>query len=277
LANLHELKAPIPQDQLESLREALASLQGNILQGHGRDHSVHISLHFKADKQTVKRWIARRAKRVTSAQQQMDETEQYRQHRIPGRLFMSFFLSASGYTYLGFDAPQDGARIRDRAFTYGMKAARALLNDPSKEKWEERYRQDIHAMVLLADDDEPFLQREAGKLLDGVKAYADICAVERGRVIRNAQGYAVEHFGFVDGRSQPRFFQSDIEWEKQTEDGTNVWNPGAGPDLVLVPDPYRERAYDSGSYVVFRKLEQNVRGFKEYEKKLAQALVSVMK
>lgn len=60
----------------------------------------------------------------------------------------------------------------------------------------------------------------------------------------------------------------------------NVWDPGAGPDLVLVPDPYGEErdnrtgevVHHSGSYLVFRKLEQNVRAFKEGEKKLAQAL-----
>jgi deferrochelatase/peroxidase EfeB len=40
--------------------------------------------------------------------------------------------------------------------------------------------------------------------------------------------------------------------------------------LVLVPDPYR-KGY-SGSYLVFRKLEQRVRDFKEYEQKLAKAL-----
>jgi Dyp-type peroxidase family len=276
MKSIHELTAPISKDELNSLQgdpqKPLESLQGNILQGHGRDHSVHIFLRFKADKQTVKQWIARRAKRVTSAQQQLDEIEQYRQHRTPGRLFMSFFLSASGYTYLGFDAPLDSARIRDQRFTHGMKAVQALLNDPSKEKWEEGYRQDIHAMVLLADDDKPFLLREERKLLDSVKTYADICAVERGRVMRNTQGYAIEHFGFVDGRSQPLFFQSDIEWARQTGDGTSVWDHGAGPDLVLVPDPYRVQEYDSGSYLVFRKLEQNVRGFREYEKKLAQAL-----
>lgn len=273
MVRLHELKDPIPQDQLESRREALESLQGNILQGHGRDHSVHIFLRFKVGKQTaVKQWITRQAKHITSAQQQLDEIAQYRQYRSPGRLFMSFSLSAHGYTYLDFDVPKDSPRIAHQAFTHGMKAAQALLSDPTKDTWEARYRHDIHAVVLLADDDEPFLRREAGRLLDGVKAHTDIGAVEWGRVMRNAQAYPVEHFGYVDGRSQPLFFQSDLEWARQTGDGTTVWDSGAGPHLVLVPDPYGRQEYDSGSYLVFRKLEQNVRGFKEYEKKLAQAL-----
>jgi Dyp-type peroxidase family len=185
---------------------------------------------------------------------------------------MSFFLSASGYTYLDFAAPQDSPSSREQSFIRGMKRSRSILNDPPPEQWDDGYRQDIHAMVLLADDDELFLRRKARRLLEEVKAHADICAIEWGRVMRNAQGYAVEHFGFVDGRSQPLFFQSDLEWKRQTGDGTKVWDPGAGPDLVLVPDPHGRPQYDSGSYLVFRKLEQNVRGFKTYEKKLAEAL-----
>ena len=93
------------------------------------------------------------------------------------------------------------------------------------------------------------------------------------------QEYPVEHFGFVDGRSQPLFFQSDIERES-ARDGTDVWEPGAGPDLVLAPDPYGQEKdgtgnvvyQHSGSYLVFRKLEQYVRAFKEREQQLAQAL-----
>ena len=272
MARLDELDKPIAQGQIVSLREALKSLQGNILQGHGRDHSVQIFLRFTAPRPTVKRWIARRARDITSAQQQLDEIAQYRQNGIPGRLFMSFFLSATGYTYLEIPAPKDSPSIREQSFVHGMKNPPKLLNDPPKKKWDAGYRQNLHAMVLLADDDEILLQREAQRLLEEVKAHANICAVEWGRVMRNAQNYAVEHFGFVDGRSQPLFFENDIERERQQRDGTKVWPPGDGPNLVLVPDPNGRSEYDSGSYLVFRKLEQNVRGFKAYEKKLAQVL-----
>jgi Dyp-type peroxidase family len=135
-------------------------------------------------------------------------------------------------------------------------------------------------MVLLADDDEHFLRREARQLLDDVKAHAEICAVEHGRIMRDAQEDSVEHFGFTDSRSQPLFFQRDIDPAWQREDRTNTWDPGAGPALVLVPDPYGEEKgstgkivhHHSGSYLVFRKLEQNVRAFKEREQKLAKAL-----
>jgi Dyp-type peroxidase family len=282
MASLHELTEPIYHGTLKNLQEnpqkPLESLQGNILHGHGRDRSVHIFLRFKDGKETdAKRWIKglAAAKRITSAQQQLDETERYRRDKSRGSLFMSFFLSAKGYEYL-YPEQKDKLRFDDEAFLRGMNAAQHRLNDPPKEAWEEGYQNDIHAIVLLADDDESFLRGEADKLCADVKTYAEVCAVEHGKVMWNRQNYpqeySVEHFGYVDSRSQPLFFQSDIERESLERDGTNVWDPGAGPDLVLVQDPYGRKGCDSGSYLVFRKLEQHVRAFKEYEQQFAQAL-----
>src|SRR5262249_43116389 len=150
------------------------------------------------------------------------------------------------------------------------KDAQLRLDDLPKDKWEPGYQGDIDAMVLLADNDEHFLLRAARKLLESVKTCAEICAVEHGRVMRNAQEEAIEDFGFVDGRSQPLFFTSDIERETQRS-GTNDWDR-VGPALVLVPDPYGKPRRDYGSYLVFRKLEQRVRAFKEREQALAKAL-----
>jgi deferrochelatase/peroxidase EfeB len=50
------------------------------------------------------------------------------------------------------------------------------------------------------------------------------------------------------------------------------WNPSSGPNLVLTEVPLGERKVDWGSYYVFRKLEQNVRRFKEHERDLAGEL-----
>jgi Dyp-type peroxidase family len=270
MASLHELKDPIPQDMLDGLREPLESLQGNILRGHGRDSSVHIFLKFKEGKQTeVKQWIKDLAERITSAQQQLDGGGP--------RPFMTFFLSASGYKYLDPGFPKSQLGFDDKAFLYGMKAAQHRLNDPPQGDLDPGYRKDIHAMILLADNDKDFLRKEESKLCDGLNAHTDICATEYGRVMRipdssnpNRRGYSVEHFGYLDSLSHPLFFQSKIE---QTGPGTNHWNPSIGPDLVLVRDPYG-REYDSGSYLVFRKLEQHVYDFEKCVQELARTLAT---
>ena len=292
MTSLHDLTVPIPHDAKslqaplntpEGLRQSLKYLQGNILRGHGRDGSVHIFLSFTPRQEgNVKKWIKELAEHITCAQQQLDDTKQYRDYDIPGPVFMSFFLSASGYRYL-LGLPRNGhLDLNDEAFLHGMKAAQHRLNDPPPEKWQKEYRNGIHAMLLLADDDESTLLQETRQHLKGIKPYAEICAVERGRVLRNAQGDSIEHFGYADGHSQPLFFQEDINRARQRGNRTDLWDPGAGPDLVLVPDPYGRkesdsasgvvRYLDSGSYMVFRKLEQNVRKYKESEKELAKVL-----
>jgi Dyp-type peroxidase family len=273
MISLHESTVPIDQEILKALLEnpqrPLESLQGHILSGHGRSLSVHMFLIFKEGKEAeVKEWIKELAPRLTSAQQQLYEAQQYSDSNVRTNLFMSFLLAARGYEYL-YPSDKDKPRFNDEAFLRGMKAAQHRLNDPPTRTWEPGYQHDIHAMVLLACDNEPSLWQEVNKLRNDIKTHSALCAVEYGRAMRNKQRKPVEHFGFVDSISQPLFFQSAIE---RRQDGTDLWNSGAGPNIVLVPDPYGREGCDYGSYLVFRKLEQHVRAFKEYEQKLAQTL-----
>jgi Dyp-type peroxidase family len=270
----------------EKYQNMLANLQGNILKGHGRDHSVHLFLKFTATPRMVRNWVRALTDRyVTSARQQLKELEEFNKYRIPGGLFGNFFLSAKGYEALGFiedeivrrfdekPAVIDGREVVSIKFHDGMAFYQRELNDPDPATWEKAYRgRQIDAMILLADDDEGFLRRQARAVLDDVQAVADILAVEHGRVLRNNAGESIEHFGYVDGRSQPLFLQTDIESELE-KGGIEKWDPTAPLELVLVPDPNAEKEEDCfGSYFVFRKLEQNVRGFKEREEELAGAL-----
>ena len=62
MVSLHELTESIPQDTvcrqpLDAPRSTgtTENLQGNILQGHGRDRSVHIFLQFKLARRTMSR------------------------------------------------------------------------------------------------------------------------------------------------------------------------------------------------------------------------------
>jgi deferrochelatase/peroxidase EfeB len=68
----------------------------------------------------------------------------------------------------------------------------------------------------------------------------------------------VEQFGFEDGISQPLMIQQDIDKEI-AERGSTHWDPSAPLSLALTPEPGAAGNY--GSFMVFRKLEQNVKGF----------------
>jgi deferrochelatase/peroxidase EfeB len=201
----------------EKYQRMLANLQGNILKGHGRDHSVHLFLKFTAAPRMLRDWVRAFTDRyVTSARQQLKDVEEFNKYRISGGLFGNFFLSAKGYEALGFTnneiasrfqeehAVIDGKQVVTVKFRDGMESYQRELNDPDPATWEKAYQgRQIEAMILLADDDEGSLLRQAQVVLDDVKAVAAVLAVEHGRVLRNDADESIEHFGYVDGRSQP--------------------------------------------------------------------------
>ena len=93
-----------------------------------------------------------------------------------------------------------------------------------------------------------------------------------GRALKDAGGVGHEHFGYVDGISQPLLLADDVAREA-AQMGTDRWDPAFGPlDTALVRDPGGASPDSFGSYLVYRKLEQNVRGFKKAERALATAL-----
>lgn len=275
----------------------LRNLQGNILSGHGRDHTLHIFVRMPADVARAKAAIAGLLPHLTSAHKQEQERRQFKDFGIPGRLFATLHLSANGYRKLGVGAAalaqgfadQPAAQLpRDPRsnFLDGMAAhAPSDLGDPPAFNWEAGYRGgDIDAMLLLADDDAGFLAREGRRFIDQLQSACEIACVEHGAALRTDEGEGIEHFGYVDGRSQPLFLSSDFEGLEsggfgpgtREKDGgaINVWQPFEPLKLVLVKDELAPPGPDAcfGSYLVFRKLEQNVRDFVVAEQKLADQL-----
>lgn len=258
----------------------LTNLQGNILKGHGREHTVQVffELDVKNRGWLVRQRLAAVAGRyVTSALQQHVETQHYKRFKIPGGLFGNLFITARGFRSLGFSEEQIKTAFDERAgdfgvrsnFREGMAAHGDELNDPPPSAWEEGYREGrIDAMFLLADDDEGHLLRRGRDLITELDQFSTILAVERGHALRTGEGEGIEHFGYVDGRSQPIFFKNDLAGEGPT----NKWDPSAPPGLVLVPDRNAAAPDCFGSYFVFRKLEQDVLRFTVAEHTLADEL-----
>ncbi len=265
----------------------LSHLQGNILKGHGRDHTVHFFLRFNVTGTHARSHVKQLANRyVTSALKQRDDSNDFKTFGIPGTLFGNLLLSSDGYRALGFtDAEIDEAFDQEpvrsagdavkSSFKTGMKEfAQDDFNDPPVIDWEEGFQGRIDAMLLLADDDPQLLLREAHAALGRLREFCDIVHVEHGHALRTPEGEGIEHFGYVDGRSQPLYFSQDFN---QDEGPTDVWDPAEPLKRVLVADPMLSvvgaNAADAfGSYFVFRKLEQNVLGFKTRERELAEAL-----
>jgi Dyp-type peroxidase family len=244
------------------------NLQGNILKSHGRGNTHHIFLKFKpAEVESARGWIRKFAEEdITSCKTQLRETELYKRNGISGGIFFGFYLSAKGYQYFGHNTNQ----FSDESFRKGMVVAG--LNDPPKINWESGFQEDIHAMVLIGDIEANRVGLAAKRIIAEVENFAEILTIEYGKAIRNANGDGLEHFGYVDGISQPLFFKEEVDANLSIHLTPLVFDPSAELDLVLVPDPFTTAEDAFGSYFVFRKLEQNVRGFKQAEEVLAKTL-----
>lgn len=255
------------------------NLQGNILKSHGRDHALHVFFALGNDVQKNKEALRALTAFVTSS------VEQMRQRALTDRntVFGNLFLTARGYEKLGFSQqdvrakfPEEGNTGLPIKFTEGMRTAQAELNDPDPATWEPAYQSNkIDGMVLLACNDAALLRQVADTVRSLILSAGQILGEEEGRRLRDDKGRTIENFGYVDGRSQPLYLISDIDKEKNDKkhDGIDVWDPSAPLSLVLVPDPFVPDVADCcGSFFVFRKLEQNVKKFKDAEKNIAKAL-----
>jgi deferrochelatase/peroxidase EfeB len=269
------LKNPIDLDQPDA-QIFVERVQGNILKGHDRFHSAQIFVSFGQDSSAARRWIAGpMSRRLTTAKRQFEQTKAWKAERDNGEPFFAFFLSYDGYVRLGVP---DAATPRDSYFRAGMKSAPAgaqpVLADPPVSAWEANFRARIDAMVLIADDDRGHLDQSIAALTQELAPVSEHTFVERGDQLTfdfgaNRNKVEIEHFGHQDGISQPRMVKKDIEDEIAARGGTN-WNPGAPLELVFLQEPAQQDQF--GSYLVFRKLGQNVKAFREARDGLASIL-----
>lgn len=299
---------PPQQNTQARLKQALGDTQGNILKSHGRDNSRHVFITFKvstpAEVKAAREWLAKAAQYVTSALTQTTQSaaraELFRQ-RDPGAVtdavtgavtdepfdatfeaqlldasdtFYNLFLSAKGYAALGrAELMPDDPSFRDGA------AARApFLDDAPANSWQAEFQQDLHALVIIADDTESRLTTALEEVTAELEDVAAKIFVQDGQAMRlddkgdqTKTGYVREHFGFADGVSQPLFYAADIAKAKKRDGGIDEYDPSAPLAQVLLKDP---AGGDSGygSYFVYRKLQQNVQGFRAGEKALALEL-----
>ncbi|MDJ0898669.1 MAG: Dyp-type peroxidase [Xenococcus sp. MO_188.B8] len=251
----------------------LEDLQGNILKGHGREHSVHLFVQWKPGQiQGAKEWIQAFTRTyVTSAKQQADEALRYKQEGIAGTIFANVFFSRKGYEALEFEPFQVP---KDQPFTMGMKNSqiRDFLGDPEVKQWEVGYQNEIHALILIADDHLLKLLQAVNQITAKLRQVAIILHREDGFILRNQAGQVIEHFGFVDGVSQPLFLKRDIVKAQTNDSDFSQWDPRASLDILLVKDHNGKTEDSYGSYLVYRKLEQDVKAFRADQQKLAQTL-----
>jgi Dyp-type peroxidase family len=267
----------------------LDALQPNIVKGHVREHLRAVFLQFGGGSSSdddygygrgkseggggpaeARRFLAAVAGLMKSARTHLEEVEAHHAsgNEAKGTPYIGIGLSHAGYQALGVDpAPADGS------FRAGMKSQQALLADPPPDEWEAPYRGDVHAVILIGDEDADSVVSLRQQIEALRPASVSILGEETGRGQHNPAGDGIEHFGYVDGRSQPLFLTEDIDAENASEGAADHWDPAFALGRVIIADPAApDPDVHFGSYFVFRKLEQNVQAFKRTEEHLADQL-----
>jgi Dyp-type peroxidase family len=247
----------------------LHDLQGNILKGHGRDSTVNFFLAFSRTNASAGRdFVEGISHLVTTALDQLIDTQTYKATGADGGPFVAFMLAAEGYRALA----RENAMPRDVAFLAGMRSRD--LKDPPVEQWDAHLSACVHAMIIIGSNSTDELAQLRSRIecqISDADGAVCLLGVEDGIARRNRDKNGIENFGYVDGRSQPLALQEDVDQENRYG-GTDQWDPSIPLRQLLVRCPGGTLAVSHGSYFVFRKLEQNVRDFMRREDNLAEAL-----
>jgi Dyp-type peroxidase family len=243
----------------------LTNLQGHILKHHGRTHAYHIFIQFKPAKiAEAKTWIRNFANtKIISADKQLRDAERrHTDKTFDAGLFHNFSLAHSGYVALGI--PNAKIPNSDTAFTDGQRTREAILSD-NVDKWEAPFKKTIDALIIVADNNEATALSDRDLIINELKKFSLVIKVQKGKILENSDGIGIEHFGYADGVSQPNFLALTTP---QVPAPTQWDDNGAILNTVLVEEKGTNVADSFGSFYVFRKLEQNVKKFKNREKSL---------
>lgn len=256
-----QLNAPLTWKAADAASTTmLTELQANIVRGHVRDSLSVLFFRFAttaAGRADARAFVRSLAPLVKSAMQHLQEIEVFKT-AVGGSVYVGVGLSRSGYRAMGVPV---ASTPNDPAFAAGMKARRARLVDPASSAWDSTYQGVVDAVVLIGDSRPDSVAATRAQVLATKPASVTLIGEETGRSqTRQVNGapVGIEHFGYMDGRSQPLFLQEDIGPEPKAR-----WNPAFPLGQVILADRAAPNAAVAsgpvffGSYLVFRKLEQN--------------------
>lgn len=260
-------KDPVIAANEQFLEKYGADLQANIFSPHRKDHVLLLFLHIneagrKSDNlirllhSLAENSATRRGIYLTSTKNQRDiESRQKGSHSRP-ELFCNLYLTAEGLQIVGKQDEWDDIITHLR---HNAEDLQAHSSEPSRP---------VHAMLLLAHPVKDALVRYRRDLENRhfPSAGVELIAIEEGNVYRQkkspfqSRGFSMEHFGYADGLTNPWITEQDI----RNKTKPFYWNPTCSVHDFLVEEPggsATEKRY--GSYLVYRKIEQHVKKFKD--------------
>jgi Dyp-type peroxidase family len=160
-------------------------------------------------------------------------------------------------------------------FRSGMAARAETLGDVGEsapERWEAPFaRGEIHVLVMISAQDPAALATRDRQLREAIERHGGIAVV--GDQAGSALPGGKEHFGFADGFAQPAIEGSGVDplpgQGAPLKDGG--WRPIRAGEFILgyrdeegaLPQaPAPDQLATNGSYLVYRKLHQDVAAFR---------------
>jgi Dyp-type peroxidase family len=248
----------------------LSDLQGNVICGYCANHALYVFARV-AQARAARAWLARNLHRIT-----------YNESWQGNRPALTFNVAFTHAGLLALEVPD--ARLLDlEAFSAGMAARASQIGDvgaDAPDRWQPGLR-DSHVVVTLSacrcEDLRAGRAELEGQLADIANGLTTTL-VQTAHKLEDSR----EHFGFADGFSQPAIAGASTG-PRDGEGKLTRW--GGWRDLALgefvlgyhdegglkAPAPDGALGEDS-TFMVIRKLEQDVAGFRAYVAEQARRL-----
>lgn len=268
----------------------LANIQGN-LAGFSKDHQRFVFLRFP-DKATAQNFLGAVSDDIATCEEvqafnALFKLVNHRRHcQERGSVEATWVNLAISYAGLRIlEAPEHESLPEE--FKAGMKERAKEIGDvetSDPEAWLELFKQEIHAIVLLASDDPDDLQEEYVHVQRHIRESGiEELGMIGGDTRTSEAGH--EHFGFKDGISQPSVAgitsepkpggdwipagefilgYPGLEEPAPTPPPAGAYDPPQPPPRPTTPEWTKD-----GSYLVFRRLRQDVQAFNDFLAKAA--------
>jgi Dyp-type peroxidase family len=278
---------PWPDDVGVDMPLKLDQIQGNVVAGFNKDHTSYLFLALPDDPARARAWLAELVGQVATAREVKQFNDLFREvRRRRGRregaveaAWMNLAFTYEGLVRLGVDEGELGQFPEE--FRDGMRrraAAIGDLGDNHPDRWPNGLgTRTIHALMILAADSVEDRNREVLYFVRHAASHGvSLVFQQDGTTRSDAPGH--EHFGFKDGISQPGIRGlTTSSYPNGSGDDRPPPDVVAGGEFVLGyprqgprrdgdDDPLSPRPEwaENGSYLVFRRLRQDVKGFQEF-------------
>jgi Dyp-type peroxidase family len=251
-------------------------IQGFVLRGYNLPFARYVFLHFE-DAPRARALIGRLLPIITTGQR-WDHGKPQRTVNIAFTHRGLAALELPLATLLSFPVE----------FQQGMKSRAAILGDTglnAPERWDELWRENrVHAWVAINGQSMAAIETSSASLrslLLETGGAVELGAQDAGAIMDGGKATTREHFGFTDGFGNPDYLgverSSQPGQGKLMPDGT--WAPLATGELLL---GYADEAGElpvapiphilatNGTFMVYRKLHQNVGTFRAYLKEQSE-------